>query len=75
MREGLCGEQEGRRRLRGEHAAGVVASFGGQVLRAVVEAAKKVPERYGKVAQDMDRTSSVDRAYKAVQSVQRQAAC
>ena len=28
--------------------------------------------RYGKVAQDMDRTSSVDRAYKAVQSVQRQ---
>ena len=29
---------------------GVVASFGGQVSRAVVEAAKKVPQRYGKVA-------------------------
>jgi hypothetical protein len=35
----------------------VVASFGGQVSRAVV-------------AQDMNRTSSVDRAYKAVQSAE-----
>lgn len=39
--------------------------------KAVVQAAQEDPEKYGKLAENMDKSGKVDRAYKAVKQVQK----
>lgn len=42
-----------------------------QKAKAVVQAAQEDPEKYGKLAENMDKSGKVDRAYKAVKQLQK----
>jgi ParB-like chromosome segregation protein Spo0J len=42
-----------------------------QKAKAVVEAAQEDPEKFGKLAENMDKSGKVDRAYKAVRQMQK----